>query len=198
MSHGNVRIETARLVLRELEESDFETVHSFASDPDTVGYMKFGPNSPEDTRAFLARVAEHRAENPRLTFELAVTLKDGGAQIGDCGLHITDAESGQAFIGYILHRDFHGRGYGTEAAGGLLRFGFEQMGLHRVYATCDVRNRPCARVMEKCGMRREGCLREHVRVKGTWRDSYLYAILESEWPAGCARGNDWRSEPEGL
>jgi len=71
--------------------------------------------------------------------------------------------------------------YATEAARALLTFGFGQLRLHRIFATCDPANTASARVLEKIGMQREGLLREHEWVKGRWRDSFLYAILDHEW-----------------
>lgn len=55
--------------------------------------------------------------------------------------------------------------------------------MHRVTATCDVANPASARVLEKIGMRREGHLRKNSLMKGTWRDSFLYAALEEDRPA---------------
>ena len=74
-----------------------------------------------------------------------------------------------------------GQGYATEAARALVSFGFGTLRLHRVFATCDVRNVASARVLEKVGMRREGHCRGDKWVRGQWRDSYIYAMLEDEW-----------------
>ena len=52
--------------------------------------------------------------------------------------------------------------------------------MHRIYATCDVNNVASARVLEKAGMQREGLLRQDMLLRGRWRDSYLYAILEDD------------------
>ncbi len=84
-------------------------------------------------------------------------------------------------IGYVLDQRFWGQGYGMEAAGRLLRFGFGELGLHRIFAICDPRNVGSIRVLEKIGMQREGRLREHMLVRGEWCDSLVYAILEGEW-----------------
>ncbi len=65
-------------------------------------------------------------------------------------------------------------------AAGLLRFGFETLGLHRIHAIVEPENVASTRVLEKVGMRREGHLRDHRYAKGRWRDSLLYAILEGE------------------
>jgi len=69
----------------------------------------------------------------------------------------------------------------VEAARAVLDTAFREVGLHRVWATCDPRNRASYRVMEKLGVRREAHFRQDVMEKGEWRDSYLYAILREEW-----------------
>ena len=78
---------------------------------------------------------------------------------------------------------YWGRGYMTEAGRAILDVAFREIDLHRVWATCDPRNRASYRVMEKLGMRREAHFRKGVMEKGEWRDSYLYAILAEEWLA---------------
>jgi RimJ/RimL family protein N-acetyltransferase len=55
--------------------------------------------------------------------------------------------------------------------------------LHRIFATCDVRNAASFGLMEKLGMRREGCFTQDRQIKGEWRDTYLYAALASDWIA---------------
>jgi RimJ/RimL family protein N-acetyltransferase len=69
----------------------------------------------------------------------------------------------------------------TEAARAVLRFGFTELKLHRIFATCRPANIGSARVLEKLGMQREGHFRQHRWMKGAWHDSYLYAILDHEW-----------------
>jgi RimJ/RimL family protein N-acetyltransferase len=94
---------------------------------------------------------------------------------------VSDPENREGWIGYCLNRDFWGKGYGTEVARALITFGFEQLNLHRIYATCDPQNTASAHVLEKAGMQREGHLRERKWVKGRWRDFLLYAVLDREW-----------------
>jgi RimJ/RimL family protein N-acetyltransferase len=100
--------------------------------------------------------------------------------IGGCEL-VVDREHGAGILGYSLARPHWGQGYATEASVALVRLGFESLGMHRISATTDVRNVASWRIMEKLGMRREAHLREHVRQRGQWRDSFLYAILERDW-----------------
>ena len=93
----------------------------------------------------------------------------------------------QGDLGYDLAPRYWGRGYATEAARAIVRFGFEELGLHRIWSWCIADNVASARVMEKVGMRLEGRQRDKERFKGRWWDRLLYAILEDEWRAGQAR-----------
>ena len=85
-------------------------------------------------------------------------------------------------IGWIVHPAYQRRGYASEAALALLRYGFEEMDLHRIIATCQPENPASYRVMEKIGMRREGHFRQCIdRGNDTWWDEYFYALLADEW-----------------
>jgi len=108
-------------------------------------------------------------------------LRAEGRLIGACSLAVGSGEHQEGWIGYCLRRQAWGQGYATEAARALLGLGFEHLGLHRIFATCDAANGASARVMEKAGMLPEGCLREHRMIKGCWRDSLVYALLDREW-----------------
>lgn len=172
---------TKRLKLRDFVLGDQESVHRYASDPETVRYVGWGPNSKEDTENFMRRVIESQKEEQRMNFELAVTLKEENTLIGGGRISVSDARHREGFIGYVLNRGFWGQGYATELAQALLAYGFDKLGLHRIYATCDIDNMASAHVLEKIGMRREGVLREY-RLQGeNWRDQFLYAVLDHEW-----------------
>ena len=84
---------------------------------------------------------------------------------------------------YRLNRTFWNKGYGTEAAAAVIKFGFDRLRLHRISALCDTRNTASSRVAEKTGMKKEGCMREHKWVKDGWIDSSIYSILEHECQA---------------
>lgn len=172
-------IETERLILREARASDFDDIHAYATDPDTIRYMLWGPNTPEITREVLDRWLARQAEQPRQEIDLLVELKATGRVIGLISIH--NAATDHAAIGYCYHSDYWRQGYGTEAARAMAALAFGELGLHRLWAECDVRNHGSYGVMEKLGMRREGVLRKNVRARDGWRDSYLYAILAEEF-----------------
>ena len=180
-------IETGRLVLREFGRHDWESVHEYAVDPEVCHYMPWGPNSEDETRAFVERAIASRHQDPRLHFELAVTVRGCGRLIGGAGIRAADEGFRAADMGYCLRRDAWGVGFGVEVARGLIEFGFERLGLHRIWATCDTGNARSAHVLEKAGMELEGTMRDDTWLRGRWRSSHLYSILESEWSPGGTR-----------
>lgn len=175
--------ETKRLILRPYVESDFEAVHSYSSCYENIEYMLWGPNEEKDTRAFISFAIKKANENPCRDYQFAVELKEKGILIGGCS--ITLINDNQAEIGWVLHRDFWKHGYGTEIGEFLICFGFEELKLHRIIATCASENYGSYRVMENNGMRREGCfLKARVPNKMSnekWCDEYSYAIIKEEY-----------------
>lgn len=176
-----VAYETERLILRDWSMSDLKQVQEYASDPEVAKFMIWGPNSESETREFMRRSIDLSKERPRRTYELAMVLKEEDRVIGGSGISIHDPRNKSALLGYVLNRSYWGRGLVTEAAKRLLTLGFEELGLHRVCATCDSENFGSQRVLEKSGMRKEGHFKQDMLIKGRWRDSFLYAILEDEW-----------------
>ena len=164
---------TSRLVLREFADADFGAVHAFASDPESVTFVTWGPNTPDETRGFLAGWAKEQVAVPRVGYTLAVT-EPGGEPFGSIGIYRDGPH--HAEMGFAIRRDRWGQGYATEAARAVLELGFS-LGVHRVSATCRPENLGSSRVLEKIGMRREGHLRDHVLIRGVWRDSWLYAAI---------------------
>jgi RimJ/RimL family protein N-acetyltransferase len=177
-------IHTQRLVLRDFRLDDEAAVHAYGSDPEVVRYTLWGPNTEAETREFLGKSVEGQRAQPREEYGLAICLAQDDRPIGSIGLHPRDLPNLTMEIGYCLHRAFWGQGVVVEAVRAVLDAAFGELGLHRVFATCDVRNVGSWRVMEKLGMRREACLLQDRQVRGEWRDTFLYAILAQEWRLG--------------
>jgi [ribosomal protein S5]-alanine N-acetyltransferase len=175
-----MQIETAHLLLRDVEQYDLFALHELDADPEVVRYVSYGPWTQEESQWDLAFHIEEQKTSPRTSYYLAVSLLEEGSPIGWCALDITSHKHREAELGYALNPRHWGCGYSTEAAQALLAFGWEQLGLHRIFATCHPENRASERVLQKIGMKKEGHLREHKWSKGTWRDSLLYAIIERD------------------
>jgi RimJ/RimL family protein N-acetyltransferase len=177
-------LETPRLILREFHAGDLDDIHAYGSDPRVSRFMVWGPNTPKESAAFLARQLEAQTPWPRNDVGLAIELKATGNVIGSIRLWVVDTAHRTGEIGYSLGRPHWRQGITTEASQALLALGFGALGLHRIVATCDIRNRGSWKVMEKLGMRREARFRRDQQIKGAWRDTYHYGLLADEYLPG--------------
>jgi len=167
-------LETKHLILRPFIPDDFTAVQSWAGVPENVRYMAWGPNTEEQTRAFLSRTKQGE--------DFAVVLKQSCAVIGSCGIYPNTAKD-TADMGWILHRDYWQKGYGTELCAELIHYGFEVLGLRRLRAPCAAVNYGSYRIMERNGMRREALHKQAfwARIDQEWIDEAVYAILAEEY-----------------
>jgi RimJ/RimL family protein N-acetyltransferase len=179
---------TRRLLLRPFAMDDLAGLHAIQSRLDVTRYLMWGPRSLAEVRKVLAKRARTTTlEDEGDALNLAMTLPESGALVGDVSLRWVSAEHRQGEIGFVLHPDHHGKGFAGEAGAVMLRLGFEGLGLHRVVGRCDARNTASAKVMERLGMRREAHFRQNEIVKGEWTDELVYAMLADEWPTARAR-----------
>ena len=178
---GGTRLETNRLIIREFEGGDWKAIHEYASDPEVVKFMEWGPSSEAQTREFVGEAIASSGVIPRINYHLVVALRDSGRIIGSGRIGISNPANRGADIGYSFRRDEWGKGYGTESAVALLAFGFESLKMHRIMATTHPLNKASGRVLEKSGFRYEGRRREDKLVRGEWRDTLVFSILEQDW-----------------
>lgn len=108
-------------------------MHAYASDPETVRYMDWGPNTESDTKGFIKRAVTYQSSRPRTYHELAVTLRATSELIGGCGIEKRPARK-EGVIGYCFNKAYWGKGYAAEATRALLAFGFTRLALHRIIA----------------------------------------------------------------
>lgn len=168
-------LSTARLLLRELEPGDLDAVHGWSSDPEVCRHVPWGPNTREQTRAYLEGVLRERDDPDRSHWQAAVVLRATGEVVGSCAVWVTSAEHRRGELGYAFARQHWGRGYASEAARALVALAFGPLGLERVEGTCRPDNPGSQRVLEAAGLVLEGRLRGHVLVRGERRDSLLLA-----------------------
>jgi ribosomal-protein-serine acetyltransferase len=132
-------------------------------------------HSPEDVRAFIERCAASEGK------ERAFGIYVEGVLAGNIGLTLTDDNAGE--IGYWITGAFEGRGLVTAAARVMLRFGFEERDLRRMYLTAAVENERSRAVAVRLGMTEEGVLRRAGRIReDRYVDLVMYSILREEWP----------------
>jgi len=173
-------LETIRLVLRPFTLADAPQVQQLAGDKEVAATLVPLPHPYEDGMAeYWIGTHQERYEKGELV-SFAIVLRATQALVGAIDLEISQQhENGE--IGYWLGKSFWGQGYATEAARAVLRYGFEVMGLHRIHANYLTRNQASTKVLQKLGMREEGCLRQHLKHRGGFEDMGIYGILRSEW-----------------
>ncbi|RPI26694.1 MAG: N-acetyltransferase, partial [Chloroflexota bacterium] len=135
-------IDTPRLTIRRFEWEDWQAVYAYASNAAVMRFIPGGALSEVQAREFVKKQLGPECE------DLAVVLKDEGRLIGHMNFHPWFAPNTYE-IGWVSHLAYQGRGYATEAAQALLRYGFETLRSHRFIATCQPENPASFRVMEK-------------------------------------------------
>jgi RimJ/RimL family protein N-acetyltransferase len=176
-----MKLETERLILRDFVKEDWQRVLEYQSDPLYLRYYEWTERTPEAVQEFVGWFMDHQKQNPRIKFQLSITLKSNNLLIGNCGLRMDEVNALEADIGYELDPRYWNHGYATEAASTMVDFGFSHFGVRRVWSWCVADNVGSAHVLEKLGMRLEGRLREKEYYKGKWWDTLMYAILADEW-----------------
>lgn len=147
-------IRTDRLILKPMCTKYLNSTHAYASDVENCRLMLFLPNeSLEDTFEYLKDAETEAAKDNPSYYELAVFL--GEIHIGAVSLYISDKRD-SAEIGWVFHRQYHGHGYASEAAVGLLKFAADELEISSFIAHCDSENIASRRVMEKIGMKLAG------------------------------------------
>ena len=101
--------------------------------------------------------------------------------VGTCGFTSFNCVSDSAEVGYVLNPEYWGKGIATEALTRVLRFGFEELKLHRIEARFIQENERSLHVMEKVGMTFEGVMREGMLIKGRYRNVGVCSILKKEY-----------------
>lgn len=169
-------LETSRLRIRPYSDADIaELLPLIGTREVAATTLRIAhPYTEQDARDFF-----ELAKEPGKLW-LAITLRADGRQIGGIGLRI-EPQHQHAELGYWLGVAYWGQGYATEAAREMLRYGFEELGLHRIFATHFKHNAASGRILKKIGMHYEGCQREHLLKWREFVDSEMYGILRREW-----------------
>ena len=176
--------ETERLCIREFNIDDADAVFDYAGNAENTVFMEWGPESREEVNNYLISRLKDQITEPRTCFDFAVCLKETNLLIGSMGLFL-DEKRTQAELGYIFNRKSWGKGFASEAASEILKFGFMNLDLHRIYAKCDAENLPSENVIKRIGMRKEAETKSSVytKIRGRWqwRSEKLYAMLQKDF-----------------
>lgn len=152
---------------------DAKDMFLYASNREVTKYVTWKThNSLSDTTDFIKTFI------PEYAVPWGIELKESGRFIGTVHFVWWHTEHKSAEIGYVLSKDYWGRGLITEVARAVISYGFENMDLVRIQARCFLENKGSEIVMKKLGMSFEGINRKVMYVKGEHKDLKIYSILK--------------------
>jgi RimJ/RimL family protein N-acetyltransferase len=167
-------IETPRLILRRLAPYDAPALHEMLSDAETMRYWSSLPHV--DLAETEAWVAESIAATSRGDAHDLAVLRDGRL-VGRVAFWMGNE------IGFLFHRDVWGQGVAREAAGALLRHGFETLGFTSVRADVDPDNQRSLALLERLGFKRTGFAERTFKIGESWVDSVYLELTASDFAA---------------
>ena len=180
MIKKQLKINTARLLLRNFRENDFEDLFEYLSQEITYKYEPGKPISREEAIS----ISHERAIGKDF---IAVELKEERKLIGHVYFKAIEPEELKTWeLGYIFNPKYQRMGYATESVKAIIKYGFEDLRIHRIFAHCNPKNRTSWKLLERVGMRREGSFKKNIFFvkdeKGNpcWKDTYEYALLSEE------------------
>ncbi len=176
-------IQTDRLLLRPFRASDAADVQRLAGEREVAATALDIPHPMELWMAeeWIRICQQGRRRGDFYCF--AIVAREDKALVGSIGLVISK-EHERAELGYWVGKPYWNCGYCTEAARAIIEYGFKQLGLNRIHSNHFLGNPASGRIMQKCGMKYEGRVRQHVKHWDKFEDLELYAILKSEYEAG--------------
>ena len=161
--------------------------------PDIFNHI-FETNDDEGIKAFFGVDSDKWLEREKEKYRLGMAMfgktmvyfvmkdKSTGKAIGGCGYHTWYTEHNRAELGYgITDESYKRKGLMSEALEAVLRYGFNEINLHRVEALTATYNTASIKTLEKFGFTYEGLLREHYYTNGKHEDSPIYSLLKHEF-----------------
>ena len=152
-------------------------MYEYAKDEETTHFVFPTHQSIADTKN---NIANYFMATPLGKY--GIELKGTHQLIGTIDLRVQESQDNSE-IGYTLNKKYWGKGIIPEACQALLKLGFEELNLIRIYAYHDVENPNSGRVMEKIGMKKEGVIPDARRSKGKDVTLVLRGITQNEWLA---------------
>lgn len=172
-----MEIETERLFMRELKQSDFEDLCRILQDEEVM-YAYEGAFNDTQAQEWLDKQIARYKNDSGLGL-LAVILKENGEMIGQCGLTLQDCIDKKVIeVGYLFQKAYWHKGYAIEAARACKEYAFNVLKAEEVFSIIRDTNIPSQRVAERNGMTRRGEFVKHYR--GVDMPHFIYSVKRSE------------------
>ncbi len=166
-------LEGKNIRFQQLNVADAKEIHAYASDTDVSRFIGWRlMNTLEETSNFIQVMLKREAEETHLY--ASVVIKETNEVIGTVMLFDFDKEANKAEIGYVFHKDYWGKGYGSESLALLSDYAFQKLHLHKLHAAVVDANIGSAKILEKNGYVLEGRLKDHYFIEDNYYDGLLY------------------------
>ena len=176
-----IQIRSERLILRPIQIEDSALIFAYRSNSVVNQYQGWIPKTIDDVHNFIRNRTSPEFNLPGSWFQFVMIKQDNDELIGDVGVHFLDSGGFQVELGCTLDQKHMGKGYATEALGGVINFLFECQNKHRIIASIDPRNEKSIQLFERLGFRKEAHFKQSFLINGEWVDDLIYAILKDEW-----------------
>jgi RimJ/RimL family protein N-acetyltransferase len=183
--------------LRAIDQGDVERFLHWMNDREVTRHLSMRYQVPRLAEEAYIRDHGSRQMGYASGGNFAIETKDG-LHIGSVSFNYVNPENRKARLGIAIGDKAHwSRGYGTDAMLTMLRFGFDEMNLHRIDLTVDADNARAIACYTKCGFVEEGRAREHRYVRGAYVDQLVMGILREEFHALHGAGGRERETERG-
>lgn len=172
-------LEGKSICFRELSINDAQAIHEYASDEDVARFIGWNlMNTLNETREHIERMLKRESEGTHLY--ASIVQKSTQTVIGTAMIFNFDKEANQAEVGYVFHRSYWGRGYGTECVALITDFAFKSLKLHKLHASVVDANIGSARILEKNGYELEGRLKDYYFIEDKYYAALLFGKIQNE------------------
>lgn len=171
---------TARLSLEEVRTSDIPSIIQYAGTEEVARTTLSMPHpyAEKDAIFWINRARQGFQAEDHYIFGIRLAATD--EFMGGIGL-IVNKRFNKAEIGYWIGLPFWGKGYMTEATAAILKFGFNELGLNKIYAQFLAENPASGKIMIKNGMIKEAELVDHIQKYGEYKTSIQYRLTKAEY-----------------
>jgi len=180
-----MKIETERLTLRPLRDSDAECICENMNNLEVSKWMRSVPYPYrlKDAFVIVKKAKKEWKMKNKDKYHFAIELKEEKKIIGGIVIGGINKKQKTASLGYWVGKRYHHQGYGSEALGAILRFGFLKLKLRRIEAEVFPGNPSSGKLLEKFGAKEEGIKRKSsfCLADGKIKDTIMYGILKEEW-----------------
>ena len=181
MNVFDVELVSGRIKLRRIRVDDLSDLYEFTSRKSITEYLEWSAHiNPSETRNFIDRILRDYEINTS-SFLWGIEYLENSKLVGTCRIYDYSASYGRAEISYVINPDYQGKGLMYEALRKIYEFCFNQLRLVRIQAKCSTKNIGSIRLLEKSGMKKEGCLRKLYKAHGELHDSFIFSIITDEY-----------------